>query len=85
MTLRLDPHTTNDDALIYRSSKDIELDNTQYPISQFEQFLLSQNLLSAQNIQSIKTSARATVDQAAQHFLNAPSQEANHIKDYLYA
>jgi 2-oxoisovalerate dehydrogenase E1 component alpha subunit len=85
MTYRLDSHTTNDDALLYRPLNEIESETLNYPITQLEKLLLEKNHLSSQEINNLKSEASSTVDNAADYFLSIPPQKQNDLRDHLYA
>ena len=85
MTYRLDSHTTNDDALLYRSLDDIESDTSNYPLSQFEARLLDEQHLTSHQMTVLKSKATAVVDTAAEDFLKISPQSQNDLRDYLYA
>lgn len=84
MTHRLDSHTTNDDALIYRPLADIERDHQNYTITRFEEWILHEKFLTRDDINQLKSQASTVVDQAADHFLSIPPQQLNDLQEHLY-
>ena len=85
MTYRLDSHTTNDDALLYRPFNEIESDTLNYPIAQLEKWVLDEQHLTQQQINHTKSQASTAVDEAADYFLNIPPQNQSDLRDHLYA
>lgn len=82
-TYRLSDHTTTDNAKLYREDKEVEEALKEEPISRFEKYLISLNLLDEQKISQIKDTAKQEVEQISQEALKHKDPELTEMFDYL--
>lgn len=85
LTFRLCDHTTADDATRYQPSQDVELAKPKEPISRFKNFLVQQNLWTAQEEEELVVHCAKEVESAVDEYLNATPQPVTSIFDYHYA
>ena len=64
--VRLDPHSSSDDHRKYRSPDELAVLAQRDPISRTESYLLSNSVLSADDIAALRASIKVEVDQAAE-------------------
>jgi 2-oxoisovalerate dehydrogenase E1 component len=84
-TVRLMPHSSSDSDKKYRAKEELEQDKLRDPIPKFESYLLDQNILTSEDLHSIKKSLKQEVDVAAEEADRAPHPKAETVTDFLYA
>lgn len=84
-TFRLSDHTTADDATRYQPQQAVKSAEPLEPISRFETFLLSENILNATLKKNIYVEANLKVKQAVDEYLSQTPQPLSSLFDYHYA
>ena len=82
-TYRLSDHTTTDNAKLYREDKEVQEKLEEEPISRFEKYLISINLLDQNQIDTIKLEAKQEVETITKQALNTRDPELTEMFDYL--
>jgi len=82
ITERIDPHTTNDDATLYRSKNELAKIKTNHPCALLTKELLN-NPFSSKQIEQIAQDATAHVEAQATQFLEEPKQDILNLTEYL--
>ena len=84
-TVRLFPHSSSDSQKKYRSLEELEKDKSKDPILNLEKYLLKNSIISADEINSIKTQLKKNVDTAAEaaEAEDHPSKES--LSSFLYS
>lgn len=85
LTYRLCDHTTADDATRYQPSNEVEEAKPREPIARLKQFLMEQNIWTAEEEEKLVINCSDQVEQAVTEYLNTPPQPVSSIFDYHYA
>jgi pyruvate dehydrogenase E1 component alpha subunit len=87
VTYRLAMHTTADDPKKYRTDEEVELWNKRDPITRFQKYLISKNLLSDKEIENVESEVsaeiQAAVDSAEEQMKKM--DDPLHMFEHLYA
>ncbi|MHA1568223.1 MAG: pyruvate dehydrogenase (acetyl-transferring) E1 component subunit alpha [Alphaproteobacteria bacterium] len=84
LTYRLADHTTADDASHYRDPDEVSRRWAEEPVSRLRAYLTGQGWWSKDDERALLSACAATVDTAAETFLEMPPQPPQAIFDFLY-
>ncbi len=84
-TVRLLAHSSSDDQRKYRSEEDLALDKARDPIPNFEKYLLSNKLVTSEDIKNIQTEVQNEIDQAVDEVETEPQQDPVNLMKYVYS
>jgi len=84
ITYRMSLHTTADDPTVYRDEKEVEPWEARCPISRFETYLTSKELLDAELIAQIRETCEQDAIKARDAFYEMPPANPKEIFDHLY-
>jgi len=84
-TYRYTGHGPYDIGLDYRSQDEIDRWKARDPITSFEQFLVSQNLASSQDLQAVRERVRVRVEDAVQFAQASPYPSMDQLAKYVWA
>lgn len=84
-TVRLMPHSSSDSQKKYRSEKELEDDKFKDPIPRIEKYILQNNVLSEEEIVSIKKSLKNEIDDAADSADSEPHPTKESVSLYVFA
>ena len=82
-TYRLSDHTTTDNAKLYREELEVKEKLEEEPISRFEKYLISLNILDQEKIEKIKEEAKQEVETISKEALAEKDPELTEMFDYL--
>ena len=85
ITYRHCDHTTADDATRYQPRGEAEKEWSKEPIARVKNYLLTNNLWSAQQEQQLQQTCKNEIEQAVQDYLQQSPQSVTSLFDYLYA
>lgn len=83
--VRLDPHSSSDDHRKYRSQDELAVLAQRDPISRTETYLLSNSVLSADDIATLRASIKVEVDQAAAEADSHPQPSTTGLLAHIYS
>ena len=83
--VRLDPHSSSDDHRKYRSQDELAVLAQRDPISRTETYLLSNSVLSADDIATLRASIKVEVDQAAAEADSHPQPATTGLLAHIYS
>jgi 2-oxoisovalerate dehydrogenase E1 component len=84
-TVRLLPHSSSDDQRKYRSEEDLARDRARDPLPRFEQYLISNNILSADAIKQIQKEVLERIERAAEAAEAGVLQDPSNLLKYVYS
>jgi 2-oxoisovalerate dehydrogenase E1 component alpha subunit len=84
-TIRLMPHTTNDDHTRYRTPEDLAEDAKLDAIPRFREYLLASELLSVDDDRTLRAEVDAEVEEAISYAEAAPDPEPESALERIYA
>lgn len=85
LTFRLSDHTTADDASRYRSADLVEKQWQFEPIKRLKNYLLTEQMISVQQLEVIQSQCSERVNHAVNEYLNTPAMHPSSMFDHLYA
>jgi len=84
-TVRLMPHSSSDSDKKYRPREELEQDRQRDPIPKFESYLLSEKILTVDDLTNIRKNLKQQVDEAAEEADLAPHPDPRTVTEYLFA
>ena len=85
ITTRLTAHSSDDDQKQYRTVEDLTAGKEQDPLPYFANYILQQEVASAQQLQEIAERVQLQVDEATDVAEHAPYAKPEHVMKYVYA
>ncbi len=85
LTYRLGPHTTSDDPTRYRDEAEVAAWREKDPITRFQRFLLSRDLLNQEQDRQLVDEVEDEVNRAANEALETPAPAPDVIFDFVQA
>lgn len=83
--VRIDPHSSSDDHRKYRDQTDLQEVNERDPILRTERYILQHDMLTLDQIASIRAEIKAEVDKAADEADAQPAPAVANVMDHIYA
>lgn len=84
-TVRLMPHSSSDSDKKYRTKEELEADKKKDPILRFESELIRNNIISQDEIDTLRKEYKKEVDQAADDAESHPTPKPESLYTHLYA
>jgi len=81
---RLGPHSSSDDPKKYQTASTIEEERKKDPLPLFEHWLLTNELITLEEMERVKGRVKEEVDAAAEEAETQPSQDAKKVLCHLY-
>jgi len=83
--VRLLPHSSSDDQTKYRTKEELEQDRLRDPITKFQNFLISEGIISENDAENIRREVKEQVDKAADYAESRPLPKAETATLYVYS
>ncbi len=85
ISYRLSDHTTADDASRYQPQHEVQKAKTYAPLIRLEKYILAQHIMTADEIELMRSSCQDEVEQAANLYLAKPVPAIQSMFDYHFA
>lgn len=85
LTYRLNPHSSDDDDRVYRTREEVEDAKSRDALIVFEQYLLTEGVLSAEAVGELRKEIARLVDEATAYAEKAPYAPPEEALKYVYA
>jgi len=83
--VRLDSHSSSDDQTKYRSEEELAKARERDPIARTEKYMLNNQILSQNEIETLRANIKAEIDAAADEADAQPQPKAGHILQHIYS